>query len=423
MSAEDQVPAAGGRGGVAVLKQVGRTTTVVASGMMTMNLLTYGFTLLAAHLLGPVAFGGLTAILGVLIIANVGSVALQTTGARRLATAVGGEHAGTRRDVVRSGWFVSAGVALLLGAATPLMWFLLRIHDPVALALLAVSGVPLTITGAYSGIAQGDRRWPALSTIYLATGAGRMVCGAAALVVSATLRSAVVGVTIGSVVAAVVGWALCRPPRHRDPSGPRRLPLMSEMWRNGHTLLALFAFTNLDVLVARHLLTHHEAGIYAAGAVITKACMFLPTFVLVLAFPTMAARRRGRPWLLPAVAICVLGGCAMLVVWALPWLAVDFAGGHAYADLTGVAWVFAFEGTAFALLQLLTYDTIAGQAHLAGVLWAGVVVAVAVTLAFAHSVGAVVAMVSAVAVVLTLLTAVVSSRRHGQWPFSVPSPP
>jgi hypothetical protein len=63
-----------------------RATSIVGIGMMAMNALAYGFTLLAAHLLGPTAFGGVSALLGVIIVANVGALALQATAARRLAT-------------------------------------------------------------------------------------------------------------------------------------------------------------------------------------------------------------------------------------------------------------------------------------------------------------------------------------------------
>ena len=55
--------------------------------MLGMNALAYAFTLAAAHRLGPTEFGGVSALLGVLIVANVGALALQATAARRLATA------------------------------------------------------------------------------------------------------------------------------------------------------------------------------------------------------------------------------------------------------------------------------------------------------------------------------------------------
>jgi len=237
--------------------------------------------------------------------------------------------------------------------------------------------------GAYAGIVQGERRWGALAAIFLAMGVGRIVAGGLALLVDSSTRSAMVGVTVGSVVPLAVGWRLC--PASPSTASSRR-PMLAELWRNGHTLLAFFAFTNLDILLARHLFSHHQAGIYAGGAILTKACLFLPTFVLVVAFPSMAADRGGRPWLRPLLLVLALGGCAVLGSLLLPGLAESFAGGSEYVGLGHVAWVFALEGTLFAALQILVYDTIAGQTHAATWLWAGVIgVAVVATLA-AHSV-------------------------------------
>ena len=59
---------------------------LVAAAIAVMNVTTYGLTLAAARLLGPDQFGQFSSLLGVLIVVNVVSLALQATGARRVAT-------------------------------------------------------------------------------------------------------------------------------------------------------------------------------------------------------------------------------------------------------------------------------------------------------------------------------------------------
>ena len=56
-------------------------------------------------------------------------------------------------------------------------------------------------------------------------------------------------------------------------------------------LLAFFALSNADIVVARNVLDGHDAGLYAGGLILTKAVLFLPQFVVVVAFPSMATRR------------------------------------------------------------------------------------------------------------------------------------
>jgi O-antigen/teichoic acid export membrane protein len=217
-----------------------------------------------------------------------------------------------------------------------------------------------------------------------------------------------IGVAAGSVLPLLVAWRLCPAPPAAS-TGDR--PVLVELWRNGHTLLAFFVFTNLDVLLARQLFSHHDAGIYAGGAILTKACLFLSTFVLVVAFPSMASDRAGRPWAKPVLLALVLGGCAVLATLLLPDLAESFAGGGEYVGLGQVAWIFALEGTMFAVLQILVYDTIAGQTHAAPLLWAGVVGVAAIALPGVHSVEALAAIVTGVGCVVGLPIAALPALR------------
>lgn len=397
-----------------------RATGIVATGMMVMNVLAYAFSLLCARLLGPTPFGAISALLGVLIVANVGALALQATAARRLATS-SPEHVGAvTRDVIRNAWRVAGTLGLVLLALAPVLNRLLHLDDWVVSCLPALACVPLTLMGAYAGILQGGRRWAQLSTVYASMGVARLVVGGAFVAVEPSLRSAMIGVAVGGIAPALVGAAYCR---GRAVGVHDHQPVIRELWNNGHTLLALFAFTNLDVLLARHLFDQHDAGIYAAGAILAKACLFLPTFVLVVAFPTMASERNGRPWLKPLMAVAAVGLAAVLGAAVLPDLAVAFAGGSEYADLADVAWLFALEGTLFASLQILVYDTIAGQTHAASVLWLGSVLVVAVAVPVIDSVQNLVGLVALVALGATVVTSLMAGASHpDRWDWSTAKP-
>ena len=60
-------------------------------------------------------------------------------------------------------------------------------------------------------------------------------------------------------------------------------------FHNSHALLAFFALSNVDVVVARNVLAEHQAGLYAGGLILTKAVLFLPQFVVVIVFPSMSS--------------------------------------------------------------------------------------------------------------------------------------
>ena len=258
-------------------------------------------------------------------------------------------------------------------------------------ALVALTAVPVTVMGGQAGILQGERRWYPLALIYFTVGVGRIVLGTAALLLDHTTGSAMVGVMLGAVVPVGVGWwALRHPSRQRDlgtaeptahepPARWARGGVLHETMHNSHALLAFFALSNADVIIARITLPAHSAGLYAGGLILTKAVLFLPQFVVVIAFPSMSQRPSARRMHLFSVgATLAIGLVTVAGVGLLSALAVVFIGGSQYSDLQGKLWAFALLGTVLALLQLMVYNVVARQhQRTVYVIWAALAVLVA----------------------------------------------
>lgn len=362
----------------------------MAAAIGVMNLTTYGLTLACARLLGPDEFGQFSSVLGALIVLNVVSLALQATGARRVSTTTG-DPASVARDVLSATLRAAAGVTLVGALAVPLVVGGLRLDSPVGAVCLAVSAGLLTIMGGQAGILQGQQRWGALALLYVTMGATRLVAGGAALLVDRSASAALVGVALAAAAPVVVGAvALRRPGRWRTavpvgavPEQVRRVwdreGVAREVVHSAYALLAFFAVSNVDVLLARVVLPGDEAGHYAAGLVLTKAMLFLPQFVVVVLFPRMARGhdlRRTHAWGLGA--ILALGVVAVAGVLLLPGLALQFVGGAAYAPVRDDLWLFATLGTVLAMVQLLVYGALARRHPRAVLLLWGALAATAV---------------------------------------------
>lgn len=347
--------------------------SLVAGGMMTMNVMVYAFTLLSAHILAPSAFGGLGAVLAILIMASVGALALQASGARRIATADPEQRAAAAHDVLATARVLALALAGGLLVASPILRWVLDVPWAVAV-LVPVAVVPLTLLGGFAGVLQGSRAWRGLTLVFLGLGVGRLAFGGLALLVDDSLTAAVAGVAAGAFVPAIVGWIACHRLLGNESGIAHRM--VREVWENAHTLLAFFALTNLDVLIARGLLDGDASGIYSAGAILTKSCLFLPQFVIIVAFPTIAEEQardqRSRAWLKPLGLVGLLGAGVSLGAVLFPDLTVRFVGGQQYVSLADYVWLFAVEGTIFALLQLVLYRQIARRAMVAPLLWAAV---------------------------------------------------
>lgn len=367
------------------LRELVRSGAGIAVAMAVMNVSTYAFTILAARMLGPREYGAVASLMGLLMVVNVLSLGLQATGARQIAAEP------ERREAIEAG-VMSATYrsALVLGALclvlTPVITWGLNLDGWHAALMIGAAIVPLTLMGGQAGILQGEHRWAPLGGIYLAMGMGRMVMGVLVLLVLPSAFGAMLAVAIGAWLPALVGaLALGHVgPRSSSEQQHRAVvrsagAILREVAINSHALLAFFALSNADVIVARVVLDNHVAGLYAGGLILTKAVLFLPQFVVVIAFPAMAAPGQRKGMYLKGLAL--VGGIGLVAVIGaivLSDLAISFVGGGEYAEIKSSVGLFALLGTLLALVQLMVYEVVARQ-HRASVyvIWVGLLAVVA----------------------------------------------
>jgi O-antigen/teichoic acid export membrane protein len=347
--------------------------------MGVMNVATYGFTMIAARLLGPGSYGALAGLMATLLVITVLQLGLQATAARRIS-AEPGHVAQIERTILGVTWRAALALAVVLLALTPVLDRVLRLDSLPTAALIAVASVPLTVMGGQAGILQGERRWGELSVLYVLSGVPRVVIGTALILWHPSETAALLGTTLGAVAPVVAGWWFLR--RGREPGFTSEAhgfrSVMVETFRNSQVLLAFFALSNVDVIVARNVLPEHQAGLYAGGLILTKAVLFLPQFVVVVAFPSMSTiAERRRALTLSLTLVAGIGAAVTVGAAVLPRLALVFVGGADYTEITDQLALFAVLGTVLAMLQLLVYSVLARQAHRSVLLvWLALVVLV-----------------------------------------------
>jgi O-antigen/teichoic acid export membrane protein len=356
---------------------------VIAVAIGVMNITTYGYTIVAAHTIGKDAYGAFSALMGALLVISVLSLGLQATGARRIAA-----HPGQVVAIEQIVLGVGLRSALALGGIclvlAPVLNEVLRLHSLPTALLVCVAAVPMTYMGAQSGVLQGERRWEPLALVYLSAGLGRIVIGTALITVRPGEFSAMLGVALGCWVPVVVGWLALRRARveHVQAEGHPGLDLMKEVGTSSQALLAFFALSNADILIARAVMSESEAGLYASGLIMVKAILFFPQFVVVIAFPSMSEQGASRRTLALALTVsAALGSLGVLATLVLPDLALLFVGGDEFSAIKDDLWKFAIVGTLLAMLQLLVYSALARrQGRAVVIIWTALAVLVAVAL-------------------------------------------
>ena len=168
----------------------------------------------------------------------------------------------------------------------------------------------------------------------------------------------------------------------------------------------LYLLTNIDVLLARVFLTEELSGEYSVGVLLAKIAFFLPNAIILVLFPKMAAGNARRAVFVAAGLTACVGVAITAFALAFGPFVIRVLGGPQYVgDLGDQAWLFALEGSAFALVQVLLYARLATQDRRAvAMVWIALAALVAIVVGWRHD--TVAEIVTSVVLVALALTAV-----------------
>ena len=383
---------------------------LVGVATMLANASSYLLSMFAARGMSVPEYGALGAMLSVSIIGGTAALGVQAVAARR-AAAGGADAVHERSAIVSLGYRLTALIAVLgLVIAWPLAALL---AVPPTAVLLTVLAVAASIPGFGAlGLVQGEERHRHYGYAYAAIGVLRAAGGVVALAIRPDVTSACVGILVGSIAGTVAAVWFAGPVR----PGRRLTPLLiRELAATTGTLVALYALSNTDLLLARIFLDGHESGEYAMGALIAKIAFFLPYAVITVFFPKMSAGTMRHAFAVAVGMSAAIGAVATLGTAILAGPLVWIIGGDKYADFASLAWLFALEGSLFAVLQVILYAGFSSRARALGILTVvGLVAQVVVVSLWTHqSVASIAVTSSVIAAALVVVGMVVELRRGG----------
>lgn len=388
---------------------------VLAKGLVLVGVATlvgngaaYLLSMIAARILAPAQFGALGALLGLLVIISTVGIATQAFTARRVAVA-GEDHDRIEGESIRLS--VIVGVTIMV-AGVIAAWPLSRLFEiPVIALATGIASIGFVVMGsAAMGIAQGREDHGRLAWAFIANGAGRAAGGVLGVVLLGSVEGVGIGILVGCAAGAAISyWIICK----GAWSGSLSTGVRGDFVHVFHALVVLFTLTNVDVLLARVFLTADESGEYSVGVLLAKIAFFLPNAIVIVLFPKMTSANSRRAVYVATALTAIVG----LLITSFSFLFGDFVirvlGGVQYPDLGSEAWLFALEGSAFALVQVLLYARLATQDRSAVIsVWVALVVLVGVVTIWRHdSVAEIVTTVVAVSLALTVVGLVMDRRK------------
>jgi len=342
--------------GVESRKSLAKGLVLVGAATMVGNGAAFLLSMVAARVLGPTDFGAFGALIGILLILATVGIATQALAARRVAIATD-DRAEVEGQIIRLATFVGSGMVVLgLLAAWPLGTVFTI--PPLAVAS-GIASLGFVIFGsAAMGIAQGREERIRYSVSFISLNGIRAAGGIIGVVLLGSVLGAGVGVLVGCAVGAFIAYRrVC--PGAWSGSIPRGMG--SELGHIVHALMVLFSLTNVDVLLARIFLSETGSSEYSVGVLLAKIAFFLPNAIIIVLFPKMSAGGSRRPVLIATGLTAMVGAAVTLIAWLFGGLVVRILGGPEFVSMGDVMWLFALEGSAFALIQVLLYSRLAAQ--------------------------------------------------------------
>ena len=330
----------------------------LAAATMGSNLVAVVFTVIFTRALGADGYGSLAALLNLTVILFVPGSALQVAAAREATLGRlgrGGELSGTLERWGRHILIALVVVAVVSAVAREPLARLINVEQEWAAAAVPATAVLWLLLCLQRGLLQSARAYRAVGLSVLLEALGRLALAVVLVVAGLGVTGAYLG-TLASLAltAAALAWLHRRrlgpPDLH---SRPHPLPaLVRDATLPIAALTLVAALQNVDVIMAKHVLTETVAGVYAATTVAAKAVVWIAVglgfWVLPEATRRAAAGRDARPVLARALGVIAALSAAALVIFALvPELLLRTAFG---ADYESGADVLLMLGAAYALL-------------------------------------------------------------------------
>lgn len=337
-------------------KDLAKGLVLVGVATMVGNGAAFLLSMVAARVLGPSEFGAFGALIGILLILATVGISTQALAARRVATA-GTDRAEVEGQLIRLAALVGTGIAI---GGIVAAWPLGAIFSiPSVAVATGIASLGFVIFGsAAMGIAQGREEHIGFSVSFISLNGSRALGGIIGVLALSSVVGAGIGVLIGCAVGAFIAYRRVCPgawaAKVRDGIG-------IELSHIVHALMVLFTLTNVDVLLARLFLSETGSSEYSVGVLLAKIAFFLPNAVVIVLFPKMSGQTSRRPVLIATALTAMVGVVITVIAYFLGGLVVRILGGVQYESMAGDMWLFALEGSAFALVQVLLYSRLAAQ--------------------------------------------------------------
>jgi O-antigen/teichoic acid export membrane protein len=271
---------------------------IYTGGTFVIGFMNYLFSSLSARILGPAQFGEIAAVFSYIAIASVPLGAMTMTIINRLgATSEGAAESAWRWQ----GWFFKTTIR---NSIFIIPYFLLALILPALTNLSPLSSVALLIlflvtvyATFYTAILQGVHALTLFTILSLTTTALKLGGPVLAQFIPFKLLTVYVFLISSSCIVIIGGYRYLKKNRqHTDTSHPisfsaRSLLLKQIVILTMISLIGMQVLNNLDVVIAKKILSPTDAGLYGAWNLFAKIIFYITGPIISLSFIYFSSRK------------------------------------------------------------------------------------------------------------------------------------
>jgi O-antigen/teichoic acid export membrane protein len=326
----------------------------LAVAMIANNVIALGSTFVFARLLDD-NYGRLAALISYLLILTVAGQAMQVATAREGVLGHLGTGEGllaTVRNWSRTMFVVTAVLAVVsIVLRQPIADLVGVKRYPWAAAVGLPAGCLYLEVSLLRGALQGIGDYRSVGYSLVGEQATRLVLGAVLAVAGLSVTGAYIGSLLSYVAMSIYCWFALhrsvygpqwRPSRQPRPDLPeaafRLWPHVKRAWAPIAGLIVIAVLQNIDIIVANHQFSKHEASSYSAVAVAAKVLIWVAMGAGFYLVPEVSRRRAQgedtRPVLGAALGVTVVCAVPVLLIFAFasePLIRIAFGAGRASA--------------------------------------------------------------------------------------------
>ncbi len=362
-----------------------KDSLILFAASSAVNLANFVFHMGATRSLGPELYGSLAALLGLVVIFAMPSLALQVTVTKKTSVFMANDCPGAVEYLFKRSlkWFFAAGLALFIFFFVFKDFFSsrLQIGDPWAVVVLGLIAIAAMLVPLVRGILQGMQKFYSFGLNLFADAFVRLSALGIVIYLGMKLKGVLFTSFIASMTAFLIGVFMIRE-IFKQSEKPVNVITKREFLKYAlPVFLSMTGFSLLsfmDLFMVKYFFPPEQAGFYAVTSVIGKAFLYFPSAIVMALFPKVSAAHALNQdtkklfykslWLTGAISFAGIIFC-----YFFPEFVIKLLAGGQYLEIAGIVKIFGLAILPLVLFNvLINYSLAVHNYFFIGVMYAGI---------------------------------------------------